>query len=125
MVGQRLKQWRKENSLSQQQLAERISSSSGYISEIESGKTMPGSNFLISLNREFGININWLLLGTEPDHPPPKAKPDRFTEKIVLMLEDMTDEQKEAVRKYAEVQKLAAIGAEVTGGGKTKRRGAA
>jgi len=24
---------------------------------------MPGSNFLISLNREFGVNLHWLLTG--------------------------------------------------------------
>ena len=63
MIGERLKSWRKSENLTQQAIARSISSSSGYISEIEQGKTIPGGNFLISLNREYGVDINWLLTG--------------------------------------------------------------
>lgn len=65
MIGQRLKAWRKSKSLTQQVVATKTGSSSGYISEVEQGKMMPGSSFLVSLNREFGINLHWLLTGEE------------------------------------------------------------
>ena len=63
MIGKRIKQLRASKKLSQQQLADEIGSSSGYISEIESGKTIPGGTRLLSLKRFFGISIDWLLTG--------------------------------------------------------------
>lgn len=63
MIGARIKQLRKEKSLSQKAFADLLSTSSGYISEVESGKTMPGGNFFISLKRALDVDINWLLTG--------------------------------------------------------------
>jgi len=63
MIGQRFKAWRKSKKLTQQGIATKTASSSGYISEIEQGKTRPGSNFLVSLSREFDVNLHWLLTG--------------------------------------------------------------
>lgn len=44
-----------------------LDTSSGYISEIEQGKKMPGSEFLISLWRVFGVDLNWFLTGEEKE----------------------------------------------------------
>ena len=63
MIGKRLKTIRKEKGLSQKALAELLTTSSGYISEIEQGKTIPGGKFLHSLNRVFLVSIDWLLTG--------------------------------------------------------------
>jgi transcriptional regulator with XRE-family HTH domain len=71
MIGSRLKEWRKGKGLSQQALATVLNTSSGYISEIEQGKTVPGGNFLVSLNREFHVDINWLLSCEEKESTPP------------------------------------------------------
>lgn len=65
MIGKRLNQIRKEKGMSQQALAALLGTSSGYISEIEQGKKMPGSDFLISLKRALEIDLNWFLTGDE------------------------------------------------------------
>jgi transcriptional regulator with XRE-family HTH domain len=64
-LGSRLNQIRKDNGLSQQAFAAMLNTSSGYISEIEQGKKMPGSEFLLSLWRVFGVDLNWFLAGEE------------------------------------------------------------
>lgn len=63
MVGDRLKQIRTGKCLSQKALADLLGTSSGYISEVEQGKKMPGSEFLLSLKRELGVSLDWLLVG--------------------------------------------------------------
>lgn len=65
MIGARLKEIRDKSGLKQKPFADRIGTSSSYISEIESGKKIPGGEFLVSLKREFGVDINWLLTGKE------------------------------------------------------------
>ena len=65
MIGDRLKQLRKSKKLTQQELAKLINTSSGYISEIENGKKVPGGEFLLSLKRFFGVSVDWLLSGEE------------------------------------------------------------
>lgn len=62
-LGSRLKQFRKKLNLKQQAVAEKLSTSVSYISEIESDKKLPGSETLISLRSNLGINIDWLLSG--------------------------------------------------------------
>jgi transcriptional regulator with XRE-family HTH domain len=66
-LGNRLNQVRKDKGLSQQAFAAMLNTSSGYISEIEQGKKMPGSEFLLSLWRVFGVDLNWFLTGEEKE----------------------------------------------------------
>lgn len=66
-LGKRLNQIRKDRALSQQAFAAMLDTSSGYISEIEQGKKMPGSEFLLSLWRVFGVDLNWFLTGEEKE----------------------------------------------------------
>lgn len=62
-IGKRTKQVRESVSLNQRDFATRIGSSSGRVSEIESGKNLPSGDLLIRLNEEFGADITWLLTG--------------------------------------------------------------
>lgn len=66
-LGKRLNQIRKDKGLSQQAFATMLDTSSGYISEIEQGKKMPGSEFLLSLWRVFGVDLNWFLTGEQKE----------------------------------------------------------
>ena len=66
-LGNRLNQIRKGKALSQQAFAAMLDTSSGYISEIEQGKKMPGSEFLLSLWRVFRVDLNWFLTGEEKE----------------------------------------------------------
>ncbi|MBI5682468.1 MAG: helix-turn-helix transcriptional regulator [Deltaproteobacteria bacterium] len=63
LLGKRLRQFRKSKNLTQQEFANMIVTSQGFLSEIESNKKMPGAEILISLKRCFDLDINWLLTG--------------------------------------------------------------
>ncbi|WZB74650.1 helix-turn-helix transcriptional regulator [Achromobacter insuavis] len=62
-IGARIHGVRKAAGLNQQGFAARLGTSSGHISELETGKSVPGGKFLLSLKREFRIDIDWLLTG--------------------------------------------------------------
>lgn len=62
----RLREVRRTLDISQKDFAAELSISSSFLSEIESGKTKPGYNFLTKLASEFNVNPAWLLLGKGP-----------------------------------------------------------
>ena len=62
-VGARVQQVRSQAEMNQREFASRLGISSGGISQIESGKTMPGGDFLLKIHQEFGIDVTWLLTG--------------------------------------------------------------
>lgn len=57
--------------LNQREFAAKLSTSSGYISGVESGKTMPGGEFLLRIHQEFGVDVTWLLVGASATTLPP------------------------------------------------------
>jgi len=110
MLGERLKQLRKEKALSQQAFAAMLGTASGYISEIEKGKTMPGSVFLCSLKREFPkTDLNWLLTGELPEivaeEPARWTAKDPVISQITQVLDDLDLASRQEVLKYAEERK--------------------
>ncbi|MBF0534862.1 MAG: helix-turn-helix transcriptional regulator [Nitrospirae bacterium] len=62
-IGSRIKKIRTGENLTQRLFAKELETSAGYISELESGKKLPGTDIMLSLMRRFNININWLLSG--------------------------------------------------------------
>lgn len=62
-VGDRIKQVRAGSGLNGRDFAARLDTSAGRISEIENGKTMPGGDFLLRLQAEFAVDLNWLMSG--------------------------------------------------------------
>lgn len=109
MIGERLKQFRKEKGLSQKDIAAAIGMTQGYISEVEKGLKLPGSEFLISLKKSFGLDLNWFLTGetqvsiVAEEHTP---YGDPVREKINQHLDQMCEDQRRDVLKYAEEKKL-------------------
>jgi transcriptional regulator with XRE-family HTH domain len=61
--GDRLRKIRDHFNLAQNAFAKKIGSSPGYISEIENGLKMPGTDVVISLKQILHVNINWFLTG--------------------------------------------------------------
>lgn len=49
--------------LSQTEFAHRLGVSPGFVSDVIRGVKRPGVEFLVGVNRAFGISIDWLLLG--------------------------------------------------------------
>lgn len=75
-IGKRIRQVRETTGANQREFAARLGSSSGRISEIESGKNMPGGDLLLRINQEFKTDLTWLLTGDEAktaQRPPPAA----------------------------------------------------
>lgn len=62
--GERVKKIRRELAISQKDFAAKLNIAASFLSEIESGKTKPGYNFLVKLAAEFDVNPSWILLGT-------------------------------------------------------------
>lgn len=113
LIGKNISLIRKDKSLTVDSFAKRLNFSKGFVSEIESGKKMPGGQFFSSLKQIFNININWLLTGQgemyakmpghETDSPilvSPTLK------KIVDVLVTMDDDLHRDVLKYIEEKKL-------------------
>lgn len=70
-VGGRVLQVRTAAKLNQREFASRLGTGSGRISSIESGENMPGGDFLLRLQQEFGVDLNWLLTGESGGNVPP------------------------------------------------------
>jgi len=62
IIGKNLVLLRKSLKLKQYQLAKKLNTSAGYLSEVENGKKIPGSDFLYSLKINFNINIDSLFV---------------------------------------------------------------
>ena len=63
MLNKRIKKVRKSKNLSMTEFAKILEGSTGFICEVEKGKRMPGSRFLIALIEKFNISIDWVLTG--------------------------------------------------------------
>lgn len=67
-IGEKIKRYRKNKKLTLDALAKRVGSSSGYLSEVETGKKQPGSELLLLLQREleFPLGTNVVKDDAEP-----------------------------------------------------------
>ncbi len=63
LLGQRLKLWRKEQSLRANKLAKEIGISPGSLSEIENGNCLPSAETLSKFHEFTNLNVLWLLTG--------------------------------------------------------------
>jgi transcriptional regulator with XRE-family HTH domain len=61
MLGQKIKEVRKNNRLTQIEFGNMLGTSSGHISDVENGKKMPGGELLCRLCELFDVDANWLL----------------------------------------------------------------
>ncbi|HHU75737.1 MAG TPA: helix-turn-helix domain-containing protein [Firmicutes bacterium] len=64
-IGKRIKYARKKKKLTQIDIYKKTGISSGNLSDIENNKSYPSAQALISLNRELGVSIDWILTGRE------------------------------------------------------------
>lgn len=63
MIGQRIKERRKELHITQTQIQEQTSVTSGNLSCIENGKYLPSAIALIELSRVLNCSVDWILTG--------------------------------------------------------------
>lgn len=63
-VGRRIRELRGFD-MTQEEFAERIGVSQGYLSSIEHGKKEVSAEILLRISREFGRSVDWLLTGED------------------------------------------------------------
>lgn len=84
--GQRLREWRQSQKLSQRKLSSDMDVSRGYIGDIEAGRSEPSRNFLIRLQERFGLRADYILYG-EGDPvtvDPPRTKHTQFDRSVLV-----------------------------------------
>lgn len=97
-IGNRVRQIRANTGLNQREFASRLGISSGGISQIESGKAMPGGDFLLRIHQEFSVDITWLLTGMSVTEP--KVNPTELPKEKQALLDafdGMSEENKRAL----------------------------
>ena len=65
LIGERIKFWRQQRRLTQEELAEAVELTSGFISLIETGKKRASLETLLSICRVLNITLNDLLVGNQ------------------------------------------------------------
>ena len=65
LIGEQIKFWRQQRSLTQEQLAEKVELTPGFISLMETGKKRASLETLLSVCRALNITTNDLLVGNQ------------------------------------------------------------
>ena len=60
-IGNRIKELRLENNLSQQKFGELLSVSQDTVSLWENGKSVPTTEFLIAIAKQFDVSVDYIL----------------------------------------------------------------
>lgn len=96
-VGHRIAQKRKELSLSQEALGEKVGVSRQAIYKWESDASLPEIEKLVALSRIFNVSVGWLL-GVEEDRAEPKQSSDEpkrddgeLTDRQITMVKEIVD----------------------------------
>lgn len=63
-LGERIKEIRKDNKLTQKEFADKISVSRPFISRIEANKEKPSETLMKLISATFGIELDWIMQGT-------------------------------------------------------------
>ena len=74
-IGERIRDVRKSNGLTLEKFGERIGITASSMSTIESGKSNPSDQTILSIVREFKVDGNWLKTGEgDPKKPVPRSQ---------------------------------------------------
>lgn len=91
-IGKFIAECRKNNNLTQIQLAEKLNITDRAISKWENGKAMPDSGIMLALCNELKISVNELLSGE-------LIKMDNYNEKLELNLIDMVKQKEQSDKR--------------------------
>lgn len=92
-VGKRIKNRRKEIGITQLQIQEQTSISSGNLSCIENDKYLPSSSALLELSKILGCSMEWLLTGDYSIENTLTIE-DIFEVKLIDLFRTMSEEDK-------------------------------
>lgn len=108
-VGDRIKILRKSQGLSQDEFAQKLGLSQGFISNVEKSRVQFTLEHIISIANIFKVDLNWLIAGEEKplvaETQPKYGRKDVVKEKINQMLDGLDEEKKRDILKYTEEKK--------------------
>ena len=110
-TGQRIAQCRKQLSLSQEALGEKVGVSRQAISKWEADATLPDIDKLIALSRLFSVRVGWLL-GVE-EQPEPQPESPQITEELLLKIEEIVRRSQPEKKRLSTGKKLLLIAAAI------------
>lgn len=97
MNSNRIREARLKNHLTQEELAEKLNTEKNQISRWENGKSIPRSEYLVSLSNILGVSVDYLL-GLS-DEPTIRIRLDNLTiEEISIISALRQDNEKEALK---------------------------
>lgn len=112
-IGKRLKTWRIENKLTTSEVAKTAEISQSVLSSYENDKSIIGGKAIISLYRNYDIDIKWLLTGEKQENMRLsendkellehfKTLPEREQIKLIGVVEEKAKAYKENSEKSSE-----------------------
>jgi transcriptional regulator with XRE-family HTH domain len=108
--GSRVALCRKEKNLSQQEFADILNVSRGYIGDIERNRSEPSSNFLTLLSSNLNVSIDWVLTGEGEMYrigPKINSVSEERAEKFIELFDALNEaQQKEILAACAEKKRM-------------------
>lgn len=99
LIGKRIQDERKKAKITQEELAERIDVSIGYVSQIERGFTKVNLNMLSKICTELNCDIAYIITGTAVNHS------SYLNEEIMNKISTLSNVQKQMVLEIIEILK--------------------
>jgi transcriptional regulator with XRE-family HTH domain len=105
-IGERIKNLRKNNGLNQSQFCEMINLAQSRLSEIESNKTKPSYDTLVSIKENFNISLDWLITGSiyEDGYSTNTSQPE-LEKELIQGFRELSDRDKREVIAYIKLKK--------------------
>ena len=114
-VGERVRSIRKREGLTMEKFGSRIGISNPSVSTIESGKSNPSNQTILSICREFGVSEMWLRTGEGKPYPERgrleelsymagrflSSEPTEFQRRFAMMMFSLTDEELKLLEQKA------------------------
>lgn len=107
MIGQRIKERRKELHITQKQIEGACGISSGNLSGIETGRYLPSAIALIELAKKLDCSIDWILTGKSSISKNPEIvdfKENSDEKRLIDFYHQMSEEDQEDIMLIAEMK---------------------
>ncbi len=103
-IGERIKQQRKKIGLTQPQVRELTGISSGTLSDIENGKTLPAALSLLKLSKALECTVDWILTGKQTQSADYIPKDCRESE-LLAGFRELPEDEKEELLQILEMKR--------------------
>lgn len=88
-IGLRIKKLRKENGLTQEQLAEKINVSTTHLYRMETGVSAGSMDLIVEIAAHFDVSLDYLVLGKEQPRDTLREKVRTLIRFLIIWLEEL------------------------------------